>query len=403
MTSKRIMIFAGFDRSLLNFRGPLIRAMLAAGHEVVACAPAELPGVAQALSDLGARFVPVDLSRTGLNPLVDLRYRRQVRDLVRRERPEVVLAYTIKPVVYGLPAAKAAGAPRVYALITGLGAAFNTGGLKGGVLRLVASTLYRRALRLASVVMVQNRDIAERFAALGITTARSKVMVVAGSGIDTDAFRAQPMRNGSPVFLLLARMLRDKGVEEYVAAARLVKSKYSTARFLLVGDTDPNPAAISSAQLQRWSREGFVTYLPAVADVRPLLKECTAYVLPSYHEGMPRSVLEAMASARPVITTDTIGCRETVMNAGSIDAESIRTGDNGLLVPVRNSSALAAAMTRFVTDFPLATAMGQSGRIIAEQQFDVRRINDVMLRSMDLLPHAESPRLASTTQASVHP
>lgn len=382
----KILILAGFDNSLLNFRGPLIRAVVAAGHEVVACAPVETADVGAKLARMGVRLVPVILSRAGMNPLADLRYRRMLRGIMLREAPDVVLAYTIKPVVHGIPVARRAGVKRCYALITGLGAAFHTEGFKGWVLQLIASKLYRRALRACDLIMVQNRDIAACFTARGITTAASNVLVVAGSGIDTAVFTAQPMPHGPPVFLLLARMLRDKGVEEFVAAARIVRKSYPAAKFLLVGDTDPNPAAIPLAQLLRWSRDGVVEYHPAVVDVRPVLAQCTVYVLPSYHEGMPRSVLEAMATARPVITTDTIGCRETILSASPVDKDRIRIGRNGLLVPIKDSLALAKAMLRLANDHEASGAMGAEGRRIAEQQFDVHRINDVMLRAMNLLP-----------------
>jgi glycosyltransferase involved in cell wall biosynthesis len=179
-------------------------------------------------------------------------------------------------------------------------------------------------------------------------------------------------------------MLRDKGVAEYAAAARLVKAQIPQARFLLVGDTDPNPAAISRKQLDQWHAEGGVEYRSAVSDVRALLCDCSVYVLPSYHEGMPRSVLEAMSTGRPVITTDTIGCRETISRAGAADHEDIRTGENGLLVPVRSIEPLASAMVRLAMDPGLRMQMGRRGREIAEQQFDVRLINGRMLHAMDL-------------------
>jgi glycosyltransferase involved in cell wall biosynthesis len=380
----KIIVLAGLDRSLSNFRGPLMRAMIAAGHEVVACAPFESMGIADELAEIGVRFVPVALSRAGLNPLADVRYRRMLRSIFLRERPDVVLAYTIKPIVHGIPVAKRAGVRHCYALITGLGAAFNTSGLKGRMLQVIAAKLYSRALRACKLIMVQNSGIADRFSDLGITTATSSVMIIAGSGVDTERFVAQPLPDGPPVFLLLARMLRDKGIEEFVAAARIVKSEIPRAKFLLVGDADPNPAAISPEQLQKWTREAVVEYHVAVADVRPLLARCTVYVLPSYHEGMPRSVLEAMATARPIITTDTIGCRETISMAGAADHEDIRTGENGLLVPVRSIGPLASAMLRLVKYPGLSMQMGRKGREIAEQQFDVRLINGRMLHAMDL-------------------
>ncbi|MDI1319242.1 MAG: glycosyltransferase family 4 protein, partial [bacterium] len=336
------------------------------------------------------RYIPVHLSRAGLNPFKDQFYRRELERIFTSERPDVVLAYTIKPVIHGMRAAEQTGVPGRYALITGLGAAFHTSGLKGWVLRMAGLWFYRRSLRHCTRIMVQNGDIAEFFLREGIVKDRSRLMVVAGSGVDTLHFTPTRPPKDSLMFILLARMLRDKGVEEYVSAARVVKRQLPQARFLLVGDTDPNPAAIFQEQLDVWNREGVVEYRPAVSDVRPLLAECSVYVLPSYHEGMPRSVLEAMATGRPVITTDAIGCRETVINVGPPDSEGIRLGDNGLLVPIRGVAPLAAAMLRLAGDAGLREKMGRRGREIAEQRFDVRLINDVMLRAMDLIPARNS-------------
>jgi len=385
----KVLVFGGFDLSLLNFRGALLKALVEAGHEVVGAAPAQTVGVPAQLKALGVRFVPVTLARAGMNPLADWQASCALEALFRKEKPDVVLAYTIKPITYGVPAAKRAGVPRIYALITGLGAAFNTGGLKGWVLRTVATRLYRRALRHCVRVIVQNQDIAHFMLEKKVMSDQSRLVVIAGSGIDTGHFGRVAIPEGEPIFLLLARMLRDKGVEEYVSAASSVKKLLPQARFLLAGDTDPNPAAISRDQLDAWNVEGVVEYRSAVSDVRPLLAECSVYVLPSYHEGMPRSVLEAMATGRPVITTDTIGCREMVLNAGPRDANDIRVGDNGLLVPVRRVEPLAAAMLRLASDAGLRGEMGRRGREIVEQHFDVRLINDVMLREMDLLPASE--------------
>jgi len=382
----KIFVLAGFDSSLLNFRGPLLRAFIDAGHDVVAAAPAQTAGVSEKLSEMGVRYEPVSLARAGLNPLADLAGLFRLRRLFRCQRPDILLSYTIKPVIYGSLAAWLAGVPRIYALITGLGAAFHTSGVKGRVLRSIAVILYRRALRRCTKVFAQNRDIADLFIREGIVSAE-KIVIVPGSGVDTGHYISCLIPHGAPVFLLLARMLRDKGVEEFVAAARLVKEKMPEARFLLVGDTDPNPAAISQEQLDRWNQEGVVEYRPAVSDVRPLLSDCSVYVLPSYHEGLPRSVLEAMAAGRPIITTDTIGCRETVFEATEADqANGIKRGRNGFLVPVRSIEPLAAAMTLLAHNRDIAVAMGRESRILVEKHFDVVLINSMMLGAMDLLP-----------------
>lgn len=383
MKPTTVLVLGGYDRSLLNFRGPLLRAMVEAGHKVIGAAPADTPSVPSDLAALGVRFVPVAIARTGLNPVADMASLAKLTRFFRQERPDLVLTYTIKPVIYGSLAARWAGVPRIYALITGLGAAFNTEGIKGRILRFTAILMYRRALARCTKVLVQNREIAELFIREGIA-AESKIVVVAGSGVDVQRFHATAAPSGPPVFLLLARMLRDKGIEEYVSAARSVRQQMPSARFLLVGDIDSNPAAISQDKLAQWNREGVVEYRPAVSDVRPLIAGCSVYVLPSYHEGMPRSVLEAMAMARPVITTDTIGCRETIIDACASDEAGIRVGANGLLVPARSTGPLAIAMLRLAGNLRLQVEMGQRGREIAEQQFDVRRINSQMLDLMGL-------------------
>jgi glycosyltransferase involved in cell wall biosynthesis len=309
--------------------------------------------------------------------------------LLERERPSLVLAYTIKPIVLGIPAASRAGVPKRYALITGLGAAFNTPGIKGWLLRKAASAMYRSALNLCTKVIVQNRDIEGVLRREGILSEGVAVSVVPGSGIDTERFKASAIPAGPPVYLLLARMLVDKGIREFVEAARIVRQECAGARFLLVGGLDTNPSAIPKAELDRWNKQGVVECRPAVVDVRPLLMQCSIYVLPSYHEGLPRSVLEAMSVGRPVITTDAIGCRDTILEPGPIDAEGVRTGKNGMLVPVRNVPALAAAMLRLAGNPQIAESMGRSGRAAAELLFDVRRINDLMLGAMGVLAPQE--------------
>jgi glycosyltransferase involved in cell wall biosynthesis len=383
MSEPVVLVFGGFDQSLLNFRGPLLRSIVASGHKVVGLAPVETSGVREGLAKIGVRFVPIKLARAGLNPLVDFSALLRLIAVFRRERPDVVMSYTIKPVIYGSLAARFARIPRIYALITGLGAAFFTPGLKGRLMRLVAVMMYRASLAGCTKVFVQNQEIADLFIREGIAPT-NRIVLVPGSGVDTGHFAFRPMPKEPAVFLLLARMLRDKGVGEYVAAARLVKKQIPQARFLLVGDTDPNPAAISKEQLNQWNAEGVVEYRSAVSDVRPLLSECSTYVFPSYHEGMPRSVLEAMATGRPVITTSAIGCRDLVFDFAPPDSEGVQWGLNGGFVPVRAVESLAAAMVRLGRNPETAEKMGRNGRQLVERFFDVNLVNQIMLREMEI-------------------
>lgn len=380
----KILVLAGLDTSLLNFRGPLLRAFVEAGHDVVAAAPAQNVDVPTKLKSAGVRYEPIALARAGLNPLKDLASLFRLRRLIKQQRPDVVLSYTIKPVIYGSLAAWLAGVPRIYALITGLGAAFHTSGAKGRILRSMAVCLYRLALRRCTKVFAQNKDIADLFIREGIVT-KEKISVVPGSGVDTTHFNFSPLPEGPPVFLYLGRLLRDKGIAELVAATRLLKVSHPETKVILVGDIDPNPASFSAAEVAVWQREGIVEHIGYQADVRPYLRDCTVFVLPSYHEGLPRSVLEAMATGRPIITTDAIGCRETVFEAGEADRMTgIKCGINGFLVPVRSIEPLAVAMKSLAHDRDMAVAMGRESRTLVEKHFDVGLINNLMLSAIEL-------------------
>jgi glycosyltransferase involved in cell wall biosynthesis len=237
----------------------------------------------------------------------------------------------------------------------------------------VARPLYRAALQAATRVVVQNPDDERDLRAARLLPRRKPVDRVAGSGIDLDAFPAVPVPEGPPRFLFVGRLLRDKGVIEYVDAARQVKLRHPEATFAIVGGHDPNPSAIGSDTVDRWVRDGVVDWLGETPDVRPYLRDCTVFVLPSYREGTPRSVLEALATGRAVVTTDAPGCRETVVH-----------GENGLLVPVRDADALARAMADLAGDRERVVRMGAAGRARAEAVFDARRVVDTLTAALGL-------------------
>ena len=369
-----VLVLASFAPSLLNFRGPLIADLIAAGHRVTACAPDLPPDVATRLTAMGAAPLAVPLRRTGRNPLADVKALAALWRLFGALRPDAVLTYTAKPNIYGLLAARARRVPRRAALVTGLGYAFTDGGgAKRRVFRTLISALYRVSLRGAHDVIFQNPDDRGEFARRGIIAPRQRSHVVAGSGIDLGRFKRVPVPAGPPVFLMIARLIRDKGIGEFVEAAQAVKAVQHDAEMRILGPLDDNPAGIGPRQVAAWQDAGLVRYLGETDDVRPHLAACTVYVLPSYREGLPRTVLEAMATGRAVITTDAPGCRETVV-----------PGENGVLVPPRDAPALAAAMRRFVDEPRLAVTMGARSRQLAEERFDVRQVNAAMLRAMGL-------------------
>lgn len=323
---------------------------------------------------LGATPVDYRLSRTGLNPLTDIKALVSLYSELRAIRPNAVLAFGIKPAIYGPVAARLSGIPARFALITGLGYAFTDSGQKGLKRQLIGSAariLYKIGLQSADRVFMQNPDDADDFVCLGIVP-RNKVLTVNGTGVELDTWPAMPPVMESITFLLAARMLRDKGIFEFVEAARKVRSRRPDARFVLVGDVDKNPESIGKAQLDAWVQSGIVEW-PGHVDMRLWLTQTSVFVLPSYREGVPRSTQEAMAMARPVITTDAPGCRETVVD-----------GVNGFLVPVRDAEALAAAMLKFIDQPESIALMGAESRKLAEQRFDTHKINAVLIEAMGL-------------------
>jgi glycosyltransferase involved in cell wall biosynthesis len=371
---RRVLVVGPNARSLVDFRGELIASIARSGADVTAMSADDGgASTSSTLAGFGAVFRPYPVKRSGTNPVDDLNTARALRSVLAQVRPDVVLAYAIKPVIWcGLALRSMQSRARFFAMITGLGLAFRTGGVKQAMLTRLATSLYRASLVRAEKVIFHNPDdrgvfVDRRLAEPG------RCVVVRGSGVNVTRFAPAPFPQGPLVFLMIARLLGGKGVREYAAAATMVRKRHPEARFLLVGPEDPSPDGIPLKEVQGMAANGGVEYLGATSDVRPFLEQCHVYVLPSYHEGTPRTVLEAMAMGRPVITTDVPGCRETVVD-----------GDNGLLVAVRDAGALAAAMLEFIRHPEAAPTMGKRGRHIAEERFDVRKINDDMLRILGL-------------------
>ncbi|MGA9582252.1 MAG: glycosyltransferase family 4 protein [Allosphingosinicella sp.] len=369
---RKVLLLGSYAPSLINFRGPLIAAMVERGHEVFAAAPDIDPDVAAKLVALGATPVPVVLGRTSLNPVATWRSGRQLRALVERIAPDVMIAYTIKPVVLGAAAARAARVPFFAAMITGMGYAF-LGGLnpKRLAIRLVAMLMYRRALAASQLAIFQNEDDRSDFRRMRLLPAARPTLIVNGSGVDLDHFTPEPVPE-QPCFLMIARYLRDKGIREYGAAAARLKAEFPEVRVRLAGWLDEAPDAIGQAELDSIVAGG-VEDLGMLADVRPAIAEASVYVLPSYREGTPRTVLEAMALGRAAITTDAPGCRNTVVD-----------GENGFLVPVGDSEALYRAMRRFVEEPALAVRMGGKSLRIVQEKFDVNKVNAAILEGTGL-------------------
>jgi glycosyltransferase involved in cell wall biosynthesis len=368
----KVVVLSSYAESLVNIRGPLIVAMTRAGHRVVACAPEKDANVVATLNQWGVDFEQVALRRTGMNPILDCVCVASLVRFLRKHQPDVFLSYNIKSVIYGLLAARLAGVPRRFALMSGLGYTFLNETVAQRAVNLIARALYRLALPNAHAVFFQNPDDRETFKLLGLVRADQAVLIN-GSGVDFGVFAEAPPVTDQVVFLLIARLIKDKGIIEYVEAARVLKQRFPHLRFQLLGRFDTNPSAIKREQVEEWQRSGLIEYLGATMNVHPFLSAASVYVLPSYREGTPLTVLEAMATGRPIVTTDVPGCRETVIN-----------GQNGFLVPAKDIPALVRAMERFVLDPFLISAMGARSRQIAVDKYDVRKVNAVIMRTTGL-------------------
>ncbi len=310
-----------------------------------------------------------------MNPLRDGIDMLRLVLLLRRLHPDVTLGYFVKPVIFGTVAAWLAGVPRRVAMIEGLGYVFTSDvgrePFKRKLLRGLVSRLYRFALARAHKIVFLNQDDINEFVVDGLVP-EGKVVKLGGIGVDLAVWPLTPPAKEPVTFLLAARLLREKGIVEYAEAAALVKARYPAARFVLLGGLDPNPGGLSEAEVKAWVARGLLEW-PGHVAVKPWLAQATVYVLPSYYrEGVPRSTQEAMAMGRPVITTDAPGCRETVDD-----------GVNGFLVPVRDVPALAAAMIQFIENPALILEMGLESRRLAEERFDVVKINARLMRVLE--------------------
>jgi len=357
----KILLFANTDWYLYNFRLPLAQALHQRGDEVVLLSPAG--PYADRLEQAGLRWERFALARRGVNPLYEAASLARLTRLYRRQRPDLVHHFTIKCVLYGSLAARLTGVPRVVNAITGLGFVFGEHGQRGRLLQGVAGLLYRFALRGTQVIF-QNRDDLELFCQRGWVKPEQTALI-GGSGIDLARFHPEPEPDGPPVVILPARLLWDKGVGEFVAAARLLKAGGSPARFVLVGTSDPgNPKAVPAAQLQVWQQEGLVEWWGWQEDMPAVLRQAHLVCLPSYYrEGAPRALLEAAASGRACVTVDGPGCREVVQH-----------GQTGLLVAGRDVPALATALQTLIAQPEMRRAMGARGRALVEEKFGLEKI-----------------------------
>lgn len=375
----RVVIMGSQARSMANFWPTLIRLLHSSGHQVFCFVPQSSDAAdARAVERMqawGARVVPLPLKRRGLNPFYDALTLACTWRALKTICPDVFFGYAIKPVIYGSIAARLAGVPGRYAMITGLGYTFEADSLPKKLLTFAASSLYRFSLRFCRAVFFQNSDDLAHFQALKIIPSppateaparqqtRPLTGLIRGTGVDIEHFVPAPPISSPPVFLLIGRVIEAKGVREFAAAAAALRRKYPEACFQILGPLENGPGSISPEELKAWQEEGSIQYLGATDDVRPYIASAGVLVLPSYREGLPVSIMEGMSMGRPAVVADAPGSRDLVQE-----------GVNGFLVPVRDAAALAAGMEKFIVRPELVTVMGESARRLAETQYDSRLV-----------------------------
>ena len=365
-----ILVSANSCWNIVNFRAGLIRALQGRGYRIVVAAPED--EYRSKVDDLGVEFVPVPMNSAGISVVEDLRLLARYRQVFRQVKPFAFLGFTAKPNIYGSLAARMGGA-KVINNISGLGTVF----IKRGPLTALVAQLYRFALRGSSTIFFHNRDDLQLFVGKRIAP-RDRAQLLPGSGVDLERFKPRPAvawPDGSFRFLMVGRLLWDKGVAEYVEAARIVRRSHPEARFQMLGRVGAdNRTAVPSSVVERWRAEGVIDYLGESDDVRTAMQQADCIVLPSYREGLPRALLEGSAMSKPLIATDVPGCRDVVED-----------GKTGYLCAERSADSLADAMLKMIGTSPNERLrMGELGRHKIEQEYCETRVVDKYLEALDL-------------------
>ena len=365
----KILVVSPKNKTVFNFRGDLIRDMIANGHEVIVTGP-NRDFVDDVLALGVSRFVEVPLVKDNTSINGDLAYLKRLKQVMGEEQPDMVFAYTIKPVIYGSLAAKACGVPHIYAMVTGLGRVYASGGMKAKVVRMITKLLYKKAFRACDKVIFQNRDDIAELVRQGYLP-QEKTAQVNGSGVNMARFEKTALPE-TPVFLMVSRIIREKGVLEYCRAAQTVRREHPEARFILLGGFDSSIGALKREDIQPFIDDGSIEFPGEVKDPVSFYKQCAVFVLPSYYrEGLPRTILEAMACGRAVITTDWPGCREPM-----------EQGVNGAVVPVKEADALAEKMRLLIEDRSHLEALADAAYETCKSRYEVSIVNAQMREIM---------------------
>lgn len=357
----KILLICNTSGSILTFRRTLIAKLQNEGHSVVVIS---FDGKNEdVIKEMGVEFYKVDDSNRSMNPSKVLTLKKKYFKAIRQIQPDIVFTFMLKPNIFGVRAAKKARVKKIFSMVEGAGDVFINNGLKWKLVRMVVCKMYRKSFKYARKVFFLNNDDKDEFISRKLVK-EEQCVVIPGIGVDLEHFAYKPVKNYR-TFLMIARMLKTKGVIEYCEAARIVKQKYPDAVFNYLG-AEGN---LKVSDIQEYIDDGSVNYLGTTLDIRPYIEDCSGIVLPSYREGMPMSIMEAEAVGRAVVATDVPGCRHSVEN-----------GKNGLLVKKGDVQTLVGALIRLLGNPEQIDAMGRSSRILAEHKFDHRKINDEIVR-----------------------
>lgn len=370
------MVISSETSTMFFYRKDMMCEFLRQGNEVVAVGDAPEEKWKKQYKEIGVDYRQIHVIRNGLNPAEDIKTLFSLKSVIEQEKPDKIFAYHSKSVVYGSIAAKMNSIDEFYALIAGLGSIIRGTGFKNSIVRAVLKEEYKMAFKLCKAVLTHNSEDRQLLLDEKFTKDESKVKTVNGSGVNLDKFRYTETKQTN-IFLFIARLIGDKGIREYMQAAEIVKKVHPEAVFRIVGPYDTNPSAIRPEEMEKYVKDGIIEYVGELSDVTPQLNECMVFVLPSYHEGTPKTVLEAMATGRPVITTDVPGCRAAVTD-----------GENGYLVPAKDAEALADKMIYMLEHFDKAVELGNTGRKIAEDKYDAVKVNRSIMKIMNI-PYKE--------------
>ena len=367
--TKKIAVLSSHTPSLFWFRMDMMKSFHSYGYEVYALGNESESEWAEKFAENDITYRQINVERNGVNPLHDLKALASIKGVLSEIMPDKIFTFQAKTIIYGGIAANMLGITEVYPLVAGMGSVFLKDDIKTKAIRQVMIQEYKMGMRLAHTVFFQNKDDEKIFRDNHIIT-KQNVVLIPGSGVNCEKFSLQEMPE-TFAFLCISRLIRDKGVYEYLEACREIKKKHPEVRCLLVGPYDTNPSALKPEELKVFIDEGTIEYFGEQDDVRPYLAQCNVFVLPSYREGTPKTNLEAMASGKAVITTNAPGCKETVVD-----------GKNGYLVPVKDVKAIIQKM-EYMLEHPEVTAnMGLAGRKIAEEKFSVDIVNRIICDSM---------------------